>query len=220
MLIPDDVYTELRVGPRSVIRSGDKCRIRPKRAYGRTEQTPAEISDTPRIYVADLAAYNAGYLHGRWIDATQDADVIEADVRAMLAEIPDEAPTDWPTDREEWAIHDYDGFHGIKLSEWESFATVSELAQAVAEHGPAFAAFITDVGIECADEFEGAYLGEWESLEDYAAEFLDDCGALNGMEDGLRPYFDLSAYARDLRLGGDVWTADAEGGGVYVFSSY
>lgn len=37
MLIPDDVYTELRVGPRSVIRSGDKCRIKPRRAYGRYE---------------------------------------------------------------------------------------------------------------------------------------------------------------------------------------
>ena len=26
--------------------------------------------DTPRIYVACLAAYNNGRLHGRWIDAT------------------------------------------------------------------------------------------------------------------------------------------------------
>jgi hypothetical protein len=27
---------------------------------------------TPSIYVADLAAYNAGILHGIWIDATQE----------------------------------------------------------------------------------------------------------------------------------------------------
>ena len=35
----------------------------------------------PRIYVACLAAYNNGYLHGVWIDADQDAD---ADVCAIM----------------------------------------------------------------------------------------------------------------------------------------
>lgn len=29
---------------------------------------------TPRIYVACLASYNNGVLHGRWIDANQSAD--------------------------------------------------------------------------------------------------------------------------------------------------
>jgi len=33
-------------------------------------------TDTPRIYVACLAAYNAGKLHGEWIDADQDAEAI------------------------------------------------------------------------------------------------------------------------------------------------
>ena len=28
--------------------------------------------ENPSIYVADLAAYNNGYLHGVWIDATQE----------------------------------------------------------------------------------------------------------------------------------------------------
>ena len=31
---------------------------------------------SPRIYVACLAAYNAGRLHGRWIDANQSAEDI------------------------------------------------------------------------------------------------------------------------------------------------
>ena len=30
------------------------------------------MSEEIRIYVADLAAYNNGKLHGVWIDATQD----------------------------------------------------------------------------------------------------------------------------------------------------
>ena len=34
------------------------------------------MADTPRIYVACLAAYNGGTLHGEWIDADQSADDI------------------------------------------------------------------------------------------------------------------------------------------------
>ena len=42
------------------------------------------LPDRPRIYVACLAAYNNGRLHGRWIDATTP-DEIWGEVRAMLA---------------------------------------------------------------------------------------------------------------------------------------
>lgn len=54
--------------------------------------------DTPRIYVACLAAYNAGRLHGRWIDADKGQDQIWAEVRQMLKESPESRA-------EEWAIH-------------------------------------------------------------------------------------------------------------------
>ena len=39
----------------------------------------------PRIYVACLAAYNNGYLHGAWIDADQDVDEIRDEIATMLA---------------------------------------------------------------------------------------------------------------------------------------
>ena len=53
---------------------------------------------TIRIYVACLAAYNNGYLHGRWIDATLGESHIWDETRAMLAASPIE-------EAEEWAIH-------------------------------------------------------------------------------------------------------------------
>jgi antirestriction protein len=59
-----------------------------------------DASDSnPRIYVACLAAYNNGYLHGAWIDADQDTDQIRDEIAAMLARSPVE-------DVEEYAIHD------------------------------------------------------------------------------------------------------------------
>ena len=69
----------------------------------------------PRIYVASLSDYNAGRLHGRWIDATQGVDAVQAEVVAMLAESREAVA-------EEWAIHDYDEFAGVRLGEWEDLA--------------------------------------------------------------------------------------------------
>ncbi|MDH3664701.1 MAG: antirestriction protein ArdA [Alphaproteobacteria bacterium] len=42
------------------------------------------MTDTPRIYVTDLAAFNAGALRGIWIDATRELGEIQASVQAML----------------------------------------------------------------------------------------------------------------------------------------
>ncbi len=49
-------------------------------------------------------------------------------VRAMLGASPE-------PDAEEWAIHDYEGFEGARLSEYASFETVCALAEFISEHG-------------------------------------------------------------------------------------
>ena len=50
-----------------------------------------EPNPVPRIYVASLTDYNAGNLHGRWIDldATTTEDDLLEQTRAMLAESPE-----------------------------------------------------------------------------------------------------------------------------------
>ena len=45
-------------------------------------------SEASRIYVACLAAYNNGILHGKWIPASTDTDEIWAEVSAMLKASP------------------------------------------------------------------------------------------------------------------------------------
>lgn len=46
------------------------------------------MTDTPRIYVACLAAYNAGTLHGRWIDV-DDVDEVWKGIAGILKDSPD-----------------------------------------------------------------------------------------------------------------------------------
>lgn len=65
-----------------------------------------------RIYVACLAAYNNGILHGAWIDATQDEDAIRDEIAAMLKASP-------VSGAEEYAIHDHEGFEGVPVAEYE-----------------------------------------------------------------------------------------------------
>jgi antirestriction protein len=123
----------------------------------------------PRIYVACLAAYNNGILHGRWIDADQDADDIWTEINAMLAASPIDGA-------EEHAIHDHE-YMG-KLGEYESIEKVAEIGQAVAEHGEAFLAWleVCDSAEETAEHFQDAYRGEWSSEREYVEQEVSELG--------------------------------------------
>ncbi len=171
----------------------------------------------PRIYVASLSDYNDGRLHGAWLDAAQEVEVLydQVDVMLKLSPLPG---------AEEWAIHDYESFGSFQLGEYEALEWISAVASGIVEHGYAFAAYAELVNDqpERLKDFDDAYRGQWESLEAYADELLDDLGATELLEqvpDWLQPYvsLDVAGFARDLTLGGDIWTAEAAEGGVWVF---
>ena len=50
--------------------------------------TESKNSLQPKIYIADLAAYNNGYLHGEWVDATLEVEEIEEKIEEILANSP------------------------------------------------------------------------------------------------------------------------------------
>lgn len=168
---------------------------------------------TPRIYVACLASYNAGRLHGRWIDVGTTEELRE-EVAAMLEASPTPGA-------EEWAIHDYQGFHGLELDEFEGLERVAELAGVLEEYGPAYAAYAANVGPEHAtpEEFEEAYRGEWESEREFSQQLAEDLGYLAGIEGNpLAYHIDWDSWARELFCG-NFWSAPASAGRVWVFAS-
>lgn len=172
----------------------------------------------PRIYVASLSDFNAGRLHGAWLDADADADELHNGVAAMLAGSPQ-------PDAEEWAVHDHDGFAGLRLHEFETLETVSRLGRGLRTHGAAFAGLVDLLGVEAATDeaFERHYRGHWDSAHDYAEDLLADLGAEQYLEQvpaWLQPYvrLDVDAFARDLQLGGDLYVTEADAG-VHIFDS-
>lgn len=165
----------------------------------------------PRIYVACLAAYNNGYLHGAWIDAAQEPWAIYDAVRVMLTASP-------IADAEEWAIHDYEGFGGVRIEEYASFERVSELATFLTEHGEIGAALLDyysgDLD-EAGEAVADRYLGAHASLADYVQEVTEETTAIPHT---LRYYVDYRAMARDAELNGDLFTVSTAWDVVHVFA--
>ena len=171
-----------------------------------------KIGIEPRIYVACLAAYNAGKLHGKWIELEgKSAAEVREEIQGILKASPE-------PHAEEWAIHDFE-LGGIKIGESEDIEKLMELVGHLVEHGEAFAAYVNNQGVAYAnlEGFEDAYQGEHDSIEDYAEQWLEDTGSLAQIPENLRFYFDYAKYARDLELGGDIWSSESDHGTVYVF---
>ncbi len=167
--------------------------------------------DAPRIYVADLAAYNAGRLHGEWIDATQDPDDINDAIQAMLAKSPE-------PDAEEWAIHDFENFGGLQLGESEDLEKVSQVAKLIQEHGPLFAEVVSHFGgirylDDAVEAMEENYQGEYDDLAEWAEQFAKDTGA--SMEN-YENYIDWERVGNDAEMGGDIYALEVDGK-VHVF---
>lgn len=184
------------------------------------EQEQQEPRLRPHIYVASLADYNAGYLHGEWLDATQPVKELQGAVRAMLARSP---LTMQGEAVEEWAIHDTDDFGELRIGEHADLAEVHGHAVALAKHGPSYAAWWELNGMGTVETFEDDYIGEFDSLEAYAQEYGADSGWESILDEAvpsyLRPYVsvDYDQLARDLDYSGDVYTARRTEGGVWVF---
>ena len=159
-------------------------------------------NDSPKIYVACLAAYNAGQLHGEWILADQEPQDIQAAIHSMLEKSPEAFA-------EEWAVHDYEGFGSISLGEWPDIERVSTLAKLIAAHGEPFTLWYQNQdgsNFDCS-ELEEIFLEQWqgafESETDFAYKLLEETGQLSELPIWAQNYFDYESYARDLNLNGD-----------------
>lgn len=141
----------------------------------------------PAIYVANLAAYNAGSLRGAWINPSSDEDELSEQIVAAIGGDADS----------EWAIHDYNDFPN--LGENPSIKTVAQVAALFDKHGhDAVRAALDNVhnDVDRAESMLASGWREFPCLEDYAQELADD-GVLD--KEFLLRYVDWERVGRDLR---------------------
>lgn len=122
----------------------------------------------PQIYVACLSSYNAGKLHGVWIDLDgKDADDIEAEVKDMLAASP-------MADAEEWRIDDTNDLDGYTPSNLEEAAAIGECINRTdnlavihwLKHGNAGGLSPWEYEERLRDDYLGVYASETDFIED------------------------------------------------------
>ncbi|GAB3448890.1 antirestriction protein ArdA [Actinophytocola sediminis] len=172
----------------------------------------------PEIYVASLADYNCGILHGTWVslDESTDLDDVAAQVARMLAESP-AVRRGLSCVAEDYAIHDYEGFDGYKVHEYTSLSRIVAVAAAIAEHGDAFALILNDRGDgsveESVTDFTDRMCGVWENEGDFAwsefEELFPDSYQHTASCDWVR--FDPEAYVRAHQMDGYEFIDSARG---------
>lgn len=162
---------------------------------------------TPSALVTTYRKYNAGMSSGHRLDLTDFSD--NGEFIARFRELNrDEAEP-------ELMILDTEDIPGLMASECGIDWTFIEAFRAAREEGceAALIAWYNAGGNGDFDAFQAAYVGEAESEEAYAMEYVEDHGLLEGMPAALRMYFDYEAYGRDLFLNGLTLS------GGYVFRS-
>lgn len=122
------------------------------------------------------------------------------------------------TDAEEYAIHDYEGFGGIQISEYAGMGTVATLATFVVEHGALGAAVLDHFSGDIEDAIDALsdrYHGVFESLADYIQDVTEETTEI---PQSLRYYIDWQAMARDAEMSGDVFTVETAHDEIHVFA--
>ena len=170
----------------------------------------------PRIYVASLSDYNAGRLHGVWLNANQDVEELQSAVGVMLKK----SHEPWA---EEYAVHDYENFGPVRLGEYTSLATVAAVAHGLIEHGQPFGhwAEYVDCQADELERFEECYRGQWESLSAWAEEAIYDLGVYEGidrMPEWVQPYVHVDFVQLGEDMSQDYFVAD-DSEGIYVFDA-
>lgn len=164
---------------------------------------------TARIYVGTYAKYNNGSIAGAWLDLDNYPDK-DSFLTACKELHKDESDP-------ELMFQDFEGFpksyyaeSSVPDSLWDWLALDDDDKELLEVYQDAIE---EDAGIDRARD---AAMGRFNSESDWAADWLEQTGALESIPENLRYYFDYEAYARDAQINGDVVFA-RHGGEVWVF---
>jgi len=167
-------------------------------------------STSPSIYVACLASYNSSILHGEWFELDEFAD--GADLQEAINEqVIKTSPVPFA---EEWAIHDYENFEGYKVSEWEDFDTLIEIASAIDEFGGSISAWLENGEEWDENKFKDEFIGIYDSEEAFGEEMLEGSPDYENTPESMQMYIDVTSYTRDLMIN-SYWSAE-----VQVFNGF
>jgi antirestriction protein len=173
------------------------------------------------IYVACLAAYNNGKLHGDWIDLEGDIDEegIQEGIDWMLSHSPEPGA-------EEYAVHTSSGLPDyLSSTEWPALGELVAWADGLSNYSDEDTREAYQ--LECEnqgqtldeDSFRETYCGCYSSGEDYAQELAEEITETRDLYSNWpTSCIDWERAWRDLTFDG-YREEDCASGGVHIFRS-
>lgn len=176
-----------------------------------------------KVYITDLAAYNNGYLLGKWITLPLDKENLEQEINEVLqlgsntiGEVT-----------EEWFITDYEWENGISLkevSEYEDIYALNDqlmLIQDAPEDKLKAMCFLFSEGItttlnEANEKADDVRTYADQTMEDIAITLIDEVYNLDDFPSIIASHIDYKSIAYDLELEGNYTVI---GNDVYEYMS-
>ena len=150
--------------------------------------------ESPALYCGTYGKYNSGNLGGMWVNLST-FDSYDEFVNFCKAIHADEEDP-------ELMYQDFanipDSLYHESMGE-EEFNNILEYCELCDDYSvSAVDDFLEIFRPEDMDNMQDAYVGEYDSKEDFAREIVNDCYDIENMMGSLADYFDYEAFARDL----------------------
>ena len=166
-----------------------------KEAVKNHEQTNG--SDSPALYCGTYGKYNSGNLSGMWVDVSTFDDYEDFVNFCLAIHADEEDPELMYQDFENMPDSLYHESMGEK-----GFNQIAKYCELFDEYSvEAVDDFLEWDSTEDLDNMHDAYVGVYDSREDFAREIVSDCYDIENIMGNLACYFDYEAFARDLFMG-------------------
>lgn len=180
----------------------------------------SKATSGPAIYVACLASYNSGHLHGAWLNLGDVPRLNASDIQEGIDYVLKTSPV---PNAEEYAVHDSQGIPAILGDEWPDLEALAEWVTTWQEcegngnNGDTFRRYCDHIGqTVTADEFTDAYQGTFNSEADFAEDFYEQTGQMP--TDSLASYIDWDRVWYGV-FSCDGWFSIYQGHGTYAIFS-
>jgi uncharacterized FlaG/YvyC family protein len=173
-----------------------------------------------KIYITDLAAYNQGFLIGKFCSLPMDSDELKEKITDILKE---GAKVCGDREHEEFFITDYE-FEGTKLFDVKEYSDIEELnskceqLEDLSEDDQKKFSYLMDyVGFsfdDALERYEDVSIYEDTTLEQIAEDFIYETINMDDIPDIIKNNIDFKSIAHDFEISGEYDKID---GDVYYF---
>ena len=154
-------------------------------------------SDSPALYCGTYGKYNSGNFNGMWVNVSTFKSYEDFRDFCLAIHADEEEPELMYQDGENIP----DSLCSESMGE-KGFNNIKKYCELCDEYN-VFAVddFLEWYSSEDLDRMHDAYVGVYDSEEDFAREIVNDCYDIEKMMGNLANYFDYEALSRDLFMG-------------------